>query len=598
MEVCNVMERGVSLTGEEPESPLYFKKFRPAMLTPQQLDHQSIWRRRATMSKAVSEEERLQGPDLEAESLAEVEAGFLSGPFSHDEIATVVGSAEWSLSKRFALYQGEERKIRIIDNYRDSGVNAAFSSSSYLALHDTDFVIGFLRFFMWVVGDQHEVIVPMSDGTVLKGSWHESLSGRPALMGRCVDLSKAYKQVAIAEESLKHGVLGYKKDDGEWRLYTTQSLPFGASASVFAFNKISRAIWHLLVHGLHILTCVFYDDFPCFEVEPLTPLTARVLDTFFNILGWKHAVTGKKATDFSLEMQALGIQYNLADLWEGRLTVQNKPGRRDRIKALTDELRKLESGARSAAASLAGILNFCGGFVLGHALKPATHALSKWLSAGSFPAEATNEMCNLIEFLVDASRPRSIAMDRDLQPIIVYTDGAFEAKEGTWGALILDPATGSREVFHGTVPMPLLEFWLKTVGDQVICEVEMYAYLCVRWACRKTWAMRSGICFIDNEACRLGLIKRSSPSTAMFLLLCTISIVDTQAPFSAWMERVPSPSNPSDLPSRKKPDELCRLLDAKDCGTIELPAGLLSFLMRDHFDPQLAEVVRFEAELD
>ena len=46
-----------------------------------------------------------------------------------EEIAELVGSEQWSLSKRFALYQGEERKIRIIDNYRDSGVNGACSSS-------------------------------------------------------------------------------------------------------------------------------------------------------------------------------------------------------------------------------------------------------------------------------------------------------------------------------------------------------------------------------------------------------------------------------------------------------------------------------------
>ena len=591
MEVCDIMEQGVPLTGAEPESP-------PAMLTPQQLDHQAVWRRKAMLSKGMSDDERTQAVDLETESRAEVEAGFLSGPFAQEEIADLVGSEQWSLSKRFALYQGEERKIRIIDNYRDSGVNGAFSSSSYLALHDTDFVIGFLRFFMWVVGNGFEVLVPMSDGTVLRGQWHASLGPKPKLLGRCVDLSKAYKQVSVATESLKHGVLGYQAEAGDWRLYTTQSLPFGASASVFAFNKVSRAIWHLLVHGLHILTSVFYDDFPCFEVEPLTALTARVLDTFFNILGWKHAVQGKKATDFSVEMQALGIQYNLGELWEGKLTVQNKPGRRERVKALTTELRKLESGARSVAASLAGILNFCGGFVLGHALKPATHALSKWSMGANLSTAATHEMCDMIEFLIDASKPRLIAMDRDLPSIVVYTDGAFEAREGAWGALVLDPATGVREVYHGWVPTPLLEFWLKTVGDQIICEVEMYAYLCVRWACRKSWASRCGICFIDNEACRLGLIKRSSPSTAMFLLLCAISIIDTETPFAAWMERVPSPSNPADLPSRQKAGELCKLMDARDCGSIELPAGLLTFLMQSRFDSQLAEVVRFEAEVD
>ena len=126
----------------------------------------------------------------------------------------------------------------------------------------------------------------------------------------------------------------------------------------------------------------------------------------------------------------------------------------------------------------------------------------------------------------------------------------------------------------------------------------MYACLCVRRACRKSWASRCGICFIDNEACRLGLIKRSSPSTAMFLLLCAISIIDTETPFAAWMERVPSPSNPADLPSRQKAGELCKLMDARDCGSIELPAGLLTFLMQSRFDSQLAEVVRFEAEVD
>ena len=160
--------------------------------------------------RAMTDDERAQERDLETESLSEVEAGFLQGPHSEGDISGIVGSDDWSLSKRFALYQGEERKIRIIDNYRDSGVNAAFASSSYIALQDTDFVIGFLRFFMWVAGNKEGVVVPLSDGTVLRAMWHASMTGEPALLGRCVDLSKAYRQVAIAEESLRHGVLGYQ----------------------------------------------------------------------------------------------------------------------------------------------------------------------------------------------------------------------------------------------------------------------------------------------------------------------------------------------------------------------------------------------------
>ena len=53
----------------------------------------------------------------------------------------------------------------------------------------------------------------------------------------------------------------------------------------------------------------------------------------------------KRPLTFLFEMQALGIPGTiLGELWEGKLTVQNKPGRRERVKALTTELRKLESG--------------------------------------------------------------------------------------------------------------------------------------------------------------------------------------------------------------------------------------------------------------
>lgn len=113
-------------------------------------------------------------------------------------MSDLVGDGSWSLSKRFVLYQGEDRKIRVVDNYRDSGVNAAFALSSYLALQDTDFGVGFLRFFMWVINNTEEVVVPSTDGTVLGGPWHSPEEVRPPLLGRCVDLSKAYGQVAIA----------------------------------------------------------------------------------------------------------------------------------------------------------------------------------------------------------------------------------------------------------------------------------------------------------------------------------------------------------------------------------------------------------------
>ena len=62
------------------------------------------------------------------------------------------------------------------------------------------------------------------------------------------------------------------------------------------------------------------------------------------------------------------------------------------------------------------------------------------------------------------------------------------------------------------------------------------------------------------------------------------------------MEMMPSPSNAADLPSQQKLGELCKLLNARDRGSIELHAELLTFLMQSRLDSQLAEGVRFEAE--
>ena len=596
MRVCEMMEQGVGLTGFEPESNLFDKKFQPPSMTVQQLNHQAKWRRMQMMSQPMTSDEMEQREDLERESMTEVDAGFLKGPFTVNQISEMLQSDDWSLSKRFALYQGEERKVRIIDNYKDSGINQAFGSSSYIALQDTDFVVGFLKFLMQVMTNECEVNVTLSDGRMLRGSWHSSFADKPALLGRCVDLSKAYKQVAINGASLMHGVLGYKVADAEWRLFMTHSLPFGASASVFAFNKISRALWHILTHKFGILASVFYDDYPCFEFLPLASHTTKFLDGFFDVLGWKHAVTGKKAAAFDLQMQALGVQYDLEGIWQGQLVVQNKPGRLERILQLTKEFNDNKKGEGQIAATIGGLLNFSGGFVLGHSLKPATQLSYRWMSPSRPPGSLKAELCDLIRVLIHDVKPKKVTVNDIETPVLIYTDGAFENEVGTWGALVIDPYTKACDVFAGSVPSHLTRFWIENVGQQIICEVEMYAYICVRWHLRAALDGRLGICFIDNEACRMSLVKRNSSSTAMLLLTSIVSIVDANRPFGAWFERVPSFSNLADMPSRGKSADLCRLVNGCDRGDIVLPPFIFTFLMSGKFQSDLATVISFEAQ--
>ena len=204
-------------------------------------------------------------------------------------------------------------------------------------------------------------------------------------------------------------------------------------------------------------------------------------------------------------------------------------------------------------------------------------------------------VCNYLEGIAKSVTPRVIGLQDSDTPIIIYSDGAFESGAGTWGAFVYDPLDNKRWGFPGTVPEVLLRFWSETVGAQLICEMELFAYICIRWHLRHLLHRRYGLIFIDNESSRMTMIKRSSVSNAMFLLVSMISRLDAILPFSAWCERVPSTSNPADLPSRNDSETLCRMFNAVNHGDIPLPPYMLGFLMRKQFDVDLAELVRFEA---
>ena len=60
---------------------------------------------------------------MKAETAEEVAAGFLTGPYhSEREVSDILQTDDWSLSPRFLLRQGEDSKIRIIDDFKMSAV--------------------------------------------------------------------------------------------------------------------------------------------------------------------------------------------------------------------------------------------------------------------------------------------------------------------------------------------------------------------------------------------------------------------------------------------------------------------------------------------
>jgi len=76
-----------------------------------------------------------------------------------------------------------------------------------------------------------------------------------------------------------------------------------------------------------VLATVFYDDFPVLEYSDMSNARTLLLNTLLDLLGWQHAVVGKKACPFGSTMAVLGVGFELSTIFRGTFKVRNKPGK-------------------------------------------------------------------------------------------------------------------------------------------------------------------------------------------------------------------------------------------------------------------------------
>ena len=208
---------------QEPPSG-YQQLLVPASMTEEELMASAKWRRDSIMqtTRPIS---KLEEDALLEATASEVEKGFLQGPYSESEMSVLMGTECWSLNPRFVLFQGANQKVRVIDDAKQSAVNAAYSSTVKLQLQDVDYAAAM------VLGAMREAGRSSAEAM----DW----------LGKTFDLSKAYKQLAVFPDHQVHAVVGFPKG-GTWQFYKSVSLPFGCTGSVYGFVRISQALWFLL----------------------------------------------------------------------------------------------------------------------------------------------------------------------------------------------------------------------------------------------------------------------------------------------------------------------------------------------------------------
>lgn len=516
--------------------------------------------------------------------MTEVEAGFLQGPYHNlDEVKDLLGVPDVVCSRRFAILQGG--KPRIIDDLKESGVNKAYTAVDRLALHDIDYVCSFCHFIISILQRSRAsgmVDVQLRDGTLLQRSLRPDFNLDESWKGRCVDLSKAYKQIPVGTASRPFCVLiVHHFETGKPVYFVSRSLPFGASASVFGFNRISKSLWHIASHGCNILGGVLFDDYPIVEPATLCSLASQSFEGLLKALGWKYSDDPNKSYPFSETFDVLGARLEVGGLGMMVFSVQNKPGRLDKIDSMLGEAQDHDALTKRQAQVIHGNLNFAQGFVLGSTLKIASRAFAALtMDAVKTRPGQVRELCEWTRDLLGALRAKAFDSEGNPSPVLVFTDAAYENDVATWGIVVIDQVTGLKTALGGEVPASLVAVWHHLGSEQVITLAEAFAALLARHVFRDHLHKRRAIFFIDNEGARHALIKGTSPTLA---LLQIVQLFHTCAEYDFcwhWLERVPTASNVADLPSRGRVLEALEMIGGSQW-TGEVRLKLVTDLCQD-----------------
>ena len=526
--IAREMGEGFPLCGWLPQSDVFPLKLRPPELHVGTLELMSAsFSARAISSTLPSGDAQLDRLLWQA-TMEEVQAGYLTGPFVRSELP--VGAV---VSPRFGLLQ--KAKLRPIDNFTASQVNSTVGLRDKLQVDSIDEICAMIK------------------------CWAQQSGGRVRLVGRSYDLRRAYRQIGIMQDHLKFGWISvWDPDSNQPRLFRMESMPFGATASVGAFLRLSQALKCLGVARCALVWSSFYDDFVCVCPASASQQVDRMIRLFFKVLGWQLSTDEAKDTDFSRIFQALGVEFDLSRMSEGFFMVGNTQARktelRERIGCILDEncLKVAE------ATSLRSRLLFADAQVFGRFAKSALHEIGRVGLGARDMQPLTGDVKRSLVWMRDrvlSDPPRKIDFT-DSETLYMFLDGACtDANEAAWsgtsiGGVLAYPDGSVREYFGEILPQEMVALWGRNDQQQYIFEAEIMPYAVSLFLWRSVLKGKCAFVFIDNEGARSAWICGFAATKAAQHMLHVGTTLEAKLSLHAYFARVPTHSNMGDGPSR------------------------------------------------
>ena len=370
--IADEMAGGFPLCGWLPSSGAF-----PSKLRAPEIPENFLWKMARSISSRSIAATTSSGSEeaddkLWRATLDEVQDGFLDGPFSVDDLPK--GCV---VSPRFGLQQ--KNKLRPIDNFSASQVNAATGLQDKFVVDAVDEICAMIK------------------------AWIQRAGRGLKLVGKTYDMRKAYRQIAIQKAHLDLAWIVVWDPVGHTpALFKMRTMPFGATASVGAFLRLSQAIKSIGIASCGLVWSAFYDDFVCVCKEGTELQTDRMVRFLFKTLGWSLSEEPEKDKAFAPVFQALGVEFDLRDVQAGYFLVGNTLSRKEELKEHLTEIITADSLEPATAESLRSRLLFADSQIFGRFSKLALHrigSIGKVYPACSFGTTATDFLREPQDFL-------------------------------------------------------------------------------------------------------------------------------------------------------------------------------------------------------
>jgi len=480
---------------------------------------------------------------LQARTLAEVRAGQAEWRDLPSDLAGVV------LSPRFAVDEGWRfrerqwsRKVRAIDDLTASGVNGATALSER------------------VENETLDDLAAAAQCLVAGGASAEDIRFRKE------DVSGAYKTLPLHSDHLPFAAAVTAESVSQGRYLQLLCCPFGAKASVHAWQRVGAAFQAILLSLFSIVYPRFVDDFFGTDAEHAhdwssSEVNASSLARFViqDLLGWR--LDPQKAVAAACSFVALGVHVSV----DAAAKCLNFVVPSDKCAKWLEEISAVlhcQQLTPAHAQKLAGRLSWGSTAVFGKGARVYLAPLFRH-SAGKSSRLPTRVRSALVwwQRFLHSQPCRAVPLSPVVKPrLVVYTD-ATGAGTLAWVAVL-----GGRRLF-ASAPAP---GWLK------------------RWACPRkqqihTWELAAAVCalwhffnFHDNAAgFDIVLFIDSTVALGTLLRGCSRQRDWNEMVAGVWFAaasrghflsafRVPSKLNVADWPSREeqKSSEMAQLLSS------------------------------------